>query len=174
MPRYFFDTSALVKHYRAENGTDAVDRIIDEEGAELLIARLTLVETVSAFATKVRTGEFDALEFARLRGLLATHVAHRRYQVFRLLNSHYDRARVLIANHGLARQIRTLDSLQLSLALCSDFGFCSFLFRRPSRLFVRMFCRARSPVFWRQLEEHLAPSRLETSGPEIGIGPGQW
>ena len=62
MARYFFDTSALVKHYHAEAGTVAVDRIIGGAGVELLIARLTLVETISAFAIKVRTGEFDAAE----------------------------------------------------------------------------------------------------------------
>jgi uncharacterized protein len=117
MARYFFDTSALVKHYHAETGTDAVDRVIHEAGAELLIARLTLVKTMSVFAMKVRTGELDAVEFARLRGLFATHVVRRRYQVFRLLNIHFDRARDLIANYGLGRQIRTLDSLQLSVAL---------------------------------------------------------
>jgi hypothetical protein len=117
MSRSFFDTSALVKHYHAEAGTGAVDRIIAEPGAELLIARLTLVETVSVFAIKVRTGDFDATEFTRLRTLFAAHVARRRYQVFRLLNAHYDRARDLIANHGLQRQIRTLDALQLSVAL---------------------------------------------------------
>ena len=117
MARYFFDTSALVKHYHAEAGTDVVDRVIDEPGAELIIARLTLVETISVFAIKVRTGEFDAAEFARLRGLFATHVARRRYQVFRLLHVHYDRARDLIADYGLRRQIRTLDALQLSVAL---------------------------------------------------------
>ena len=37
MARYFFDTSALVKHYHPEAGTDAVDRIINEPTAELLI-----------------------------------------------------------------------------------------------------------------------------------------
>jgi uncharacterized protein len=117
MTRYFLDTSALVKHYHNELGTDAVDRIIGEAGAELLIARLTLVETISVFAIKVRTEEFDVLEFARLRALFATHIARRRYQVFRLLNVHFVRARELIANHGLQRQVRTLDALQLSVAL---------------------------------------------------------
>jgi len=117
MPLYFFDTSALVKHYHAEAGTDVVDRLIGEPGAGSLIARLTLVETVSVFALKVRTGEFDAAEFARLRALFAAHVARGRYRVFRLLNIHYDRARDLIARHGLHQQIRTLDALQLSVAL---------------------------------------------------------
>jgi hypothetical protein len=117
MARSFFDTSALVKHDHAEAGTDTVDRLIGEPGAELLISRLTLVETISVFAIKVRTGEFHAAEFARLRALFAAHVARRRYQVFRLLNVHYDRARDLIVSHGLHRQIRTLDALQLSVAL---------------------------------------------------------
>jgi predicted nucleic acid-binding protein len=117
MARYYFDTSALVKHYHAEAGTVTVDRLINESGAELLVGRLTLVETISVFATKTRTSELTALEFARLRALFATHVARRRYQVFRLLNVHYDVARDLIANHGLHRQIRTLDALQLSVAL---------------------------------------------------------
>jgi uncharacterized protein len=117
MARYFFDTSSLVKHYHVEAGTDVVDRVIDEAGAGLLIARLTLVEMISAFAIKVRTGELDAAEFARLRALFATHVARRRYRVFRLLNVHFDRARDLIANLGLNRQVRTLDALQLSIAL---------------------------------------------------------
>ena len=117
MPRYFFDTSALVKHYHAETGTEPVDRLLDEADAELLITGSTLVETISVFATKVRTGELDEGDFGRLRGLFATHVARRRYKVFRLLNVHYVRARDLIVNYGLVRQIRTLDALQLSIAL---------------------------------------------------------
>jgi len=117
MARSFFDTSALVKHYHAEAGTATVDRIIGAPGAELFIARLTLVETLSVFAIKVRTGAFDPPEFARLRGLFATHVARQRYQVVRLLNTHYDRAQDLVTSYGLTRQIRTLDALQLAVAL---------------------------------------------------------
>ncbi len=117
MPRYFLDTSALIKQYHAEAGTDVMDRLVGEPGAALLISRLTLVETVSVFAQKVRTGEYDAASFTGLRGLFAAHVVHGRYQVSRLLNIHFDRARELIAHHGRHRQIRTLDALQLSVAL---------------------------------------------------------
>lgn len=117
MARTFFDTSALVKHYHAEAGTAAVDQIISTPGAELFIARVSLVETISVFAIKVRTGVFDPHEFARLRGLFATHVARQRYQVVRLLNAHYDRAQDLVKSYGLSRQVRTLDALQLAVAL---------------------------------------------------------
>jgi predicted nucleic acid-binding protein len=136
MARSFFDTSALVKHYHPESGTAEVDRLIGETGAEVVISRLTLVETVSVFAIKVRTGEFDAADFARLRGRFSADVARKRYRVVRFLNAHYARAQDLIRSHGLARQIRTLDALQLSVALhlhqaapldhfvCSDQRLC--------------------------------------------------
>jgi hypothetical protein len=54
---------------------------------------------------------------SRLRALFATYVARRHYQVLRLLHIHFDRARDLIAAHGLGRQIRSLDALQLGVAL---------------------------------------------------------
>jgi predicted nucleic acid-binding protein len=117
MARFFFDTSALVKHYHAEAGTSTVDRIIGTSAVELFIARVTLVETISVFAIKVRTGAFDPPEFARLRGLFATHVARQRYQVVRLLNVHYDLAQDIVTSYGLTRQVRTLDVLQLAVAL---------------------------------------------------------
>lgn len=117
MSRSFFDTSALVKYYHPETGTPAVDRLVDEPGAEIVISRLTLVETISVFATKVRTGTFDVASFARLRGRFASDVTRKRYRVVRLLNAHYDRAQDLVRRHGLGRQVRTLDALQLAVAL---------------------------------------------------------
>ncbi|WP_165233349.1 type II toxin-antitoxin system VapC family toxin [Aquisphaera insulae] len=77
MARSFFDTSALVKHYHPESGATTVDRLIGEPGAELVISRLTLVETASVFAIKVRTGAFDAGGFALLHGLFAFDVARK-------------------------------------------------------------------------------------------------
>ena len=43
----FLDTSALVKHYRAEQGTARVDALFDREN-DLAISELSLVELVSA------------------------------------------------------------------------------------------------------------------------------
>jgi hypothetical protein len=56
MPRYFFDTSALVKNYHAEAGTAEVQRILADTSSEFLISRLATVEMLSGFAGKVRTG----------------------------------------------------------------------------------------------------------------------
>src|SRR5436853_541128 len=67
MPHYFFDTSALVKHYHTELGSPRVDQILGESGSDYSIARLTLTEVPSVFAKKVRTGEIAGADFDRLR-----------------------------------------------------------------------------------------------------------
>ena len=57
----FLDTSALVKYYHQEiidreEETQEVTRIIEEPDSRHSISRLSLVETVSAFAVKFRNG----------------------------------------------------------------------------------------------------------------------
>ncbi len=59
MPGYFLDTSALVKVYRKEMGSDLIDRLVVEPGSYRLISRLTIIEMESVLALKARTGEID-------------------------------------------------------------------------------------------------------------------
>jgi len=59
MADYFMDTSALVKYYHPEDGTQAVTRFIEEPASHHYISRLSLVETVSAFAVKYRMGHIN-------------------------------------------------------------------------------------------------------------------
>src|SRR4051794_8870807 len=117
MDRYFFDTSALVKHYHVEVGTPKVRAILAEPGAEQLIARLTTVEILSGFASKVRTGVLSIPDFRRLRSLFLADVKRRLLKPVRILNAHYQLAGDLIGAHGMTRQLRTLDALQLAVAL---------------------------------------------------------
>jgi predicted nucleic acid-binding protein len=117
MARYFLDTSALVKNYHAETGTPEVQRILTEPGAELLITRIATVEILSGFASKVRTGVFAVPEFQRLRGLFLADIKRKLLRPIRVLNAHYQLAADLIATHGMTRQLRTLDAIQLAVAL---------------------------------------------------------
>jgi predicted nucleic acid-binding protein len=117
MPRYFFDTSALVKHYHTEPGSPKVDSILGEPGSEYLIARLTLAETPSVFAKKVRTGKIADGDFDRLRLRFFDDVRLRTFTPIRILNAHFESAGDLIGRHGKTRQIHTLDALQLAVAL---------------------------------------------------------
>jgi predicted nucleic acid-binding protein len=117
MPRYFLDTSALVKHYHTELGSPKVDAILVEVGSEYWISRLTLAEAPSVFAKKVRTGEIAGVDFDRLRLRFFDDVRNRAVTPVRILNAHFQAAGDLIARHGKTRQINTLDAIQLAVAL---------------------------------------------------------
>jgi uncharacterized protein len=67
MSNHFLDTSGLVKHYHPELGTDKVDLLWSDPAARLFISRLSVVETISVFAKKVRSATISAAEFALLR-----------------------------------------------------------------------------------------------------------
>jgi len=117
MPHYFFDTSALVKHDHTELGSPQVDQILGELGSDYSIAGLALTEVSSVFAKKVRTGEITDADFDRLRLRFYADVRNRTITPVRILNAHFEWAADLIARHGKTRQIRTLDALQLAVAL---------------------------------------------------------
>jgi predicted nucleic acid-binding protein len=53
------DTSALARYYRREPGSDFVERVFLDAGAQRVISRLAMVEMESAVATKASTGETD-------------------------------------------------------------------------------------------------------------------
>jgi len=52
----FFDTSALVKRYYEEAGTERVDRLVEGDDA-VVISSLAIIETVSAFRRKYNRGQ---------------------------------------------------------------------------------------------------------------------
>jgi hypothetical protein len=137
MANYFLDSSALGKHYHAEIGTAEVDALLQEPGAQHFISRLTVVELQSVFAGKVRTHVLTEADFQLLHSQFANDITRRRYRVMRMTDFHYQEAERLIRQHGLTRSLRTLDALQLSVALdlrrrgvleyfvCADNSLCS-------------------------------------------------
>lgn len=117
MPGSFLDTSALAKHYHLEIGSAEVDRQWADSVRELFVSRIGVVEAISVFAGKVRTGDLSASAFAVLRKRFLNDVGSGRPKLVRLLVGHFKQADRLIAQHGLTRRIRTLDALQLAVAL---------------------------------------------------------
>ena len=117
MPKYFLDTSALAKVYRKEAGSDFVDRILSEPGSESLISRLSIVEMESVFALKARAGEIDQQAVLIARRRVEADLGHRRLLVAAVNDEHFRGARQLLFKHGAVEALRTLDALQLSVAL---------------------------------------------------------
>ena len=82
MARYFFDTSALVKFYHAEVGTQKVSAIFSEQGREIRISSIGLIEVQSAFAMKVRAGVIDSRLAGQQRAALMLDVASGGIEVY--------------------------------------------------------------------------------------------
>ncbi|MEO6807524.1 MAG: type II toxin-antitoxin system VapC family toxin [Isosphaeraceae bacterium] len=117
MPRSYFDTSALVKNYHVEGGTPQVQAILASPGSEFFISRLAAVEMLSGFAGKVRTGTLSSTDFGILRKRFFADVRRKTLRPLRVLNAHYQLAGDLIGKHAMSRQLRTLDAIQLAVAL---------------------------------------------------------
>ncbi len=92
MANSFLDTSALVKYYHREDGTQEVTRIIEARDSRHAISRLSLVETVSAFAVKFRTGDIDEQGFESLRRRFYHDIGQRLFRVMPVTTSRYQEA----------------------------------------------------------------------------------
>ncbi len=129
--------SALGKNYHAEVGTAEVERLLKEPVSRHFISRLTTVEIQSVFAGKVRTGVSTETDFQSLRRRFLAGVTKHRLHVARMTGFHYQEAERLIKRHAMSRSPRTLDALQLSVALdlrkrgmlhhfvCADRNLCT-------------------------------------------------
>jgi len=57
MKNYYFDTSALVKLYHEESGTDKVENIFSSEDSTIIISEFAVVELYSTFYRLLRMNE---------------------------------------------------------------------------------------------------------------------
>jgi hypothetical protein len=114
---YFFDSSALAKYYHPEVGSAQVQEIFREPGRRIIISHLTVIEIRSMIAGKVRSGVLTQIEGARVADHFKADVAAGVIDVFAISVFDYRRAEDLIARHGFKHRLRSLDALQLGVAL---------------------------------------------------------
>jgi uncharacterized protein len=117
MAAYFLDTRALVKRYHPEVGTQVIDQLFSESGTDRIISRLAFVEIVSAFALKVRTDTIGAAQFEQYRKQVHRDIRHKAMRVARISVRHFHLAEDLLCRHALGHRLRTLDALQLAVAI---------------------------------------------------------
>jgi predicted nucleic acid-binding protein len=115
----FLDTSALAKLYHRELGSDYVERLLDPQGENrIFVSPLSLIEMESVLATKARIGQLSraGVEVARRKFLI--DLAKRRLHVSPEFESrHFEYARTCVAIYGIGEGLRSLDALQLSMAM---------------------------------------------------------
>lgn len=113
MPTFFVDSSALVKRYRREEGSQRVSELLD--GAEqLLIARLTIVEVSSALVRRARTTRMSPEELRTAIVTLDDDLI-RSFDVIELDEPVMEHAVAMARKHGL----RGADAIQLACVLLS-------------------------------------------------------
>jgi predicted nucleic acid-binding protein len=107
----FFDTSALVKRYYKESGTDSVDEMVEGERS-VVITSLTVIETISAFRRKYNREDLNEQDVNSLLAVFFEEALDD-FVILPLEESIQQFSFDLI----LEDDLRTLDSLQLSAAL---------------------------------------------------------
>lgn len=117
MPCYFLDTSAFAKLYHQEAGSDFIEQMVAVPGSAV-VSRLSLIEMESVLATKVRTGQLDRSGQDLARRRLRADISRGRIRIGPpIIELHYQQARQLLIRHGSTMSLRTLDAIQLSVAL---------------------------------------------------------
>lgn len=112
MRHLFFDTSALVKRYYDEPGSETVDGLVESDETKVVVTAITVIEIVSAFRRKYNREDVsetvvDELLTAFFEEALADFLIVPTEEA--LFSHSFD----LI----LEDDLRTLDSLQLSAAV---------------------------------------------------------
>ena len=113
MAVYFCDSSAIVKRYVREVGTDWVLGIADPvAGHRIYVAGVTAVEVVAALVRRRRAGHLSATDAAAAIGRFRHDLANQ-YRVVGITIPLIERAMNVAERHAL----RGYDALQLAAAL---------------------------------------------------------
>jgi len=107
---YFFDSSALVKRYVSETGTNWVQALCDPAAKNKLhIARITAVEVISAATRQCRAGNITVIELADVSNQLRIDLAND-YRLVDISATLIDRAMAIAETQAL----RAYDAVQLA------------------------------------------------------------
>ena len=112
MQKYFIDTSALVKFFVIEPGTDKVEQIVLGNDNLIFITHLSILEFYSALFKKYRTGEL--IEDQLTNALKGFDESLYLFEILQVDSKVIDHAKILMKNIGKEYAIRTLDAIQLS------------------------------------------------------------
>ena len=109
---YFLDTSALLKRYVEEEGSEYIRQLLERPDLSFHQSFLTPLEMTSALYRRHRSGLLSNQELVQILNAYTTHTQDR-YATILHSNSLMTLAASLIARHPL----RTLDTIQLAAAL---------------------------------------------------------
>jgi len=111
----FIDTSALVKRYAKEQGSEKVDELFQKE-KDVWISQLSIVELLSALHRKAREKELLPEDVSIARAAFFRDLTRRRIEVVVFDRRIFKDALRLFLKDQLFLYLRTLDAFQVSFA----------------------------------------------------------
>ncbi|NVM26212.1 MAG: type II toxin-antitoxin system VapC family toxin [Desulfobacterales bacterium] len=111
----FIDTSALVKRYAKEQGSEKVDELFQKE-KDVWISQLSIVELLSALHRKAREKELLPEDVSIARAAFFRDLTRRRIEVVAFNRRIFKDALRLFLKDQLFLYLRTLDAFQVSFA----------------------------------------------------------
>ena len=115
MKRYFLDTSALVKIYHREDGSDYCLELYANR-SDIIISELARVELHSAVYRKQREKQLNIKALNAVVKMFRQD-CDEKYEVLQIASLVYDEACSLLSRYSNLYGLRTLDSLQLATFL---------------------------------------------------------
>lgn len=112
MPVYYVDTSALVKRYHVEPGSQRIDQLFGDPTATFLAANIALTEITSALDRKVQESLLTRNALNTVLAAIARDLLED-FWLIEIERDHILRSQALILRHHL----RALDALHLSVLL---------------------------------------------------------
>lgn len=116
---YFFDTSALVKIFSRESGSEKIQKIVTNEDSLCWISDLAFVELYSALCRKLRNIEINNKQFeVAVKGI---REQLDNFKIYPLAHPVVEESLRLLQDYGKNYGLRTLDALHIaSWILCSE------------------------------------------------------
>ena len=111
MNSYFLDTSALVKIYHQEEGTDEVLRFYKDTSSCLYLSELSLIELRSSVYRKLREKELSQEALNAVIDLFV-YDCQSKFKVLPVRSIVYEKACELFEHYGDKLGLRSLDSIQ--------------------------------------------------------------
>jgi predicted nucleic acid-binding protein len=120
--KLFFDTSALVKFFHDEDGTQKVTELINSKENEIWILELACLEFISALFRRFRNNEISEEELDIATSCFENQINW--FNVEPLGNAIFEEAKYLLKKYGKDHGLRTLDAFHLgAFSLICDEGW---------------------------------------------------
>lgn len=116
MTTYYLDTSALVKRYIDELGSDWLRAMLGAQPLPtIVIVHLVIVEVTSALTRRMREGALSLVNYTRVQDAFRSDCLHE-YEIVTAVGDIIDQANLLLERHPL----RAYDAVHLATAIVAN------------------------------------------------------